>query len=93
MNNEIFSVLRENQFLAVFRDFFADVSKNFKTQYLKNRSFDEAHLLTKCCHTKYNSDRPLDMPYYQNSNFEKNFADHAFLPKNEILNFVSKLSI
>ena len=47
MNNEIFSVFRKNQFLAVFHDFFADVSKNFKTRYLKNRSSDEAHLLTE----------------------------------------------
>ena len=47
MNNEIFFVLRKNQFLAVFREFFADVSKNFKTRYLKNRSSDEAHLLTQ----------------------------------------------
>ena len=47
MNNEIFSVLRENQFLAVFCDFFADVSKNFKTWYLKNYAPDEAHLLTQ----------------------------------------------
>ena len=52
MNNEIFSVLRKNQFLAVFRDFFADVSKNFKTRYLKNRSSDEAHLLTQVSYNK-----------------------------------------
>ena len=65
MNNEIFSVLRKNQFLAVFRDFFADVSKNFKTRYLKNRSFGEAHLLTQCCHTKCTPDRPLDRKLMQ----------------------------
>ena len=60
MNNQFFSVLRENQFLAVFRDFFADVSKNFKTRYLKIRSSDEAHLLTEVSYNKMNSDRPLD---------------------------------
>ena len=52
MNNEIFSVLRENQFLAVFCDFFADVSKNFKTRYLKNRCSNEAHLLTQVYYSK-----------------------------------------
>ena len=59
MNNEIFSVFRKNQFLAVICDFFADVSKNFKTRYLKNRS-DGAHLLTQVSYNKYNSDKPLD---------------------------------
>ena len=52
MNNEIVSVLRENQFLAVFHEFFADFSKNFKTRYLKNRSSDEAHLLTQVSYNK-----------------------------------------
>ena len=52
MNNEFFSVLRKNRFLAVFREFFADVSKNFKTRYLKNRSSDEAHLLTQVSYNK-----------------------------------------
>ena len=61
MNNEIFFVLRKNQFLTVFRHFFADVSKNFKTRYLKNRSSDEAHLLTQ---VSYN-DRPLDRKLMQ----------------------------
>ena len=36
MNNEIFAVLRKNQFLAVFRDFFADISKKRKQRYLEN---------------------------------------------------------
>ena len=52
MNNEFFSVLRKNQFLAVFRDFFADVSKKFKTRYLKNRASDEAHLLTQVSYSE-----------------------------------------
>ena len=52
MNNQIFAVLRENQFLAVFRDFFADVSKKIKTRYLKNRASDEAHLLTQVSYNK-----------------------------------------
>ena len=52
MNNEIFPVLRKNQFLAVFCNFFADVSKNFKTRYLKNRSSDEAPLLTQVYYSK-----------------------------------------
>ncbi len=47
MNNQIFSVFRKNQFLAVFRDFFDDVRKKIKTRYLKNRASDEAHLLTQ----------------------------------------------
>ena len=40
MNNEIFPVLRKNQYLAVLRNFFADVSKKRKTQYLKNDCTD-----------------------------------------------------
>ena len=36
MNNEIFPVLHKNQYLAVLRNFFADVSKKRKTRYLKN---------------------------------------------------------
>ena len=52
MNNEIFSVLRKKQFLAVFHEFFADVSKNVKTRYLKNRSSDEAHLLTQVSYSE-----------------------------------------
>ena len=65
MNNEIFSVLRKNKFLAVFCDFFADVSKNFKTRYLKNRLSDEAHLLTQVSYNKSNSDKPLDKQLMQ----------------------------
>ena len=30
MNNQIFFVFRKNQFLAVFREFFANVSKKFQ---------------------------------------------------------------
>ena len=80
MNNEIFSVLSKNQFLAVFRDFFADVSKNFKTRYLKNRSSNEAHLLTQVSYSKYNSDRPLDkqlMQYLVSS--DKKFKNQFFM--------------
>ena len=87
MNNKFFSVLRKNQFLAVFRDFFADVSKNFKTRYLKNRLSDEAHLLTQVSYIESNSDRPLDITYNQNSNFGNFFADHAFSQKKYFLNF------
>ena len=79
MNNEIFFVLRKNQFLAVFHDFFADVSKNFKTRYLKNRFFDEAHLLTQVSYNKQNSDRPLDrqlMQYLVSS--DKKFENYFF---------------
>ena len=38
------------------------------------------------------SDRPLDIPYNQNSNFDNFFADYAFLQKNNILNFWSELT-
>ena len=79
MNNEIFSVLRKNQFLAVFRRFFADVSKNFKTRYLKNRLSDEAHLLTQVSYNESNSDRPLDkqlMQYLVSS--DKKFKNYFF---------------
>ena len=79
MNNEIFSVLRKNQFLALFREFVADVSKNLKMQYLKNRSSDEAHLLTQVSYNKQNSDRPLDrqlMQYLVSS--DKKFENYFF---------------
>ena len=52
-------------FFAVFCDFFADVSKNFKTRYLKNCASDEAHLLTQVFYNEYNSDRPLDKQLMQ----------------------------
>ena len=51
MNNEIFSILRKNQYLAVLRNFFADVSKKRKTRYLKNGCTDFLDFFTD---TSYN---------------------------------------
>ena len=52
MNNEIFPVLRKNQYLAVLRNFFADVSKKRKTRYLKNDCTDFLVFLTGASNDK-----------------------------------------
>ena len=52
MNNEIFPVLRKNQYLAVLRNFFADVSKKRKTRYLKNGCINFLDFFTDTSYNK-----------------------------------------
>ena len=64
MNNQIFSVLRENQFLAVFRDFFADVSKIFACSFLGNGSTDFAEIFTQVSYHYCGVPEPLTSMKY-----------------------------
>ena len=79
MNNEIFPVLRKNQYLAVLRNFFADVSKKRKTRYLKNGCINFLDFFTDTSYNKLLLNRLKDkqLKHYSLS-FAKKFKNYFF---------------
>ena len=61
---------------------------NFKTQYLKNCSFNQAEILTECYYNISDSCEPPLSQNIENLNLYKFFADSAFLQKMTFLEFL-----
>ena len=82
MNNEIFAVLRKNQFLAIFRDFFAGVSKKRKQRYLKNGCTNFLDFFTDTSYNELllNELKDKQLKHYLPS-FTKKFENYFFLAK------------